>query len=340
MRGLASFASLGFCSCLHLLGCADDGGTASGQPTTAAATTSPGCQSASLSPGVIDATLEFGGKSRQYALYVPANYTGQASALVFSMHGFMSNYTEQQTLAGMSELADREGFLVVYPNGAGATMLAWNAGDCCEYTETDRDDVGFISALIDEVGESACVDLQRVYATGFSNGGFLSHRLACELSDRAAAITTVAGVLGIPEQSCNPERAVPVLQFHGSADLVVPYPGGQPAGWEMTFPDVPPPTFRAAAATRDFWASRNGCTAPAAPGYAMGDVACEAHSGCNGDARVELCTIDGGGHTWPGGDHSTLGGPLNALIAPFFGVVSTSIDASEHMWQFLRAHTL
>lgn len=335
MRGLISFSSL----CLSLLACAAGGEDASANPATAAATSS-GCQDGTAAPGSTDAVLQFGGKSRQYALHVPAGYTGQPTALVFSMHGFMSNYGEQQVLTGFSELADREGFIVVYPNGAGDSMLSWNAGDCCEYTETDRDDVGFVAALIDEVGRSACVDLDRVYATGYSNGGFLSHRLACELGDRIAAIATVAGVLGIPPESCNPGRPISVLQLHGSADLVVPYPGGTPAGWEMSFPGVAPPQFRSAEATRDFWAMENGCSMQLTPGYAMGDVACQTYADCPAEGSVELCTVDAGGHTWPSGDHSTIGGPLNAMIAPFFGTVSTSIDASAHMWQFLKAHTL
>jgi polyhydroxybutyrate depolymerase len=322
-----------------LLGCAGgDEGEAS-NPLTAAMP-SPGCQGATAVPGSMDATLEFGGKTRQYKLHVPAGYNGQPTALVFSMHGFLSNYMEQPVLSGFSGLAEQENFLVVYPNGAGSPMLSWNAGDCCEYTETTRDDVGFVSALIDEVGRKACVDLKRVYATGYSNGGFLSHRLACELSNRIAAVATVAGVLGIPPEACTPARPISVLQLHGSADIVVPYPGGMPAGWEMSFPGVAAPNFRSAEATRDFWANENGCTLQLSAGYAMGDVACQAYAQCPGQNRVELCTIDGGGHTWPSGDHSTVGGPLNATITPFFGKVSTSINASVHMWQFLKAHTL
>jgi len=324
--------------CFSLLGCAEGGGEGESVNATTAAP-SPGCQGPAAVPGHTDAALEFGGVSRQYALHVPAGYTGQPSALVLSMHGFMSNYTEHQTLTGFSQLADAENFLVVYPNGAGAPMLSWNAGDCCEYTETSRDDVGFIAALIDQVGRSACVDLNRVYATGYSNGGFLSHRLACELSNRIAAIATVAGVLGIPPETCNPGRPISVLQLHGTADVVVPYPGGAPAGWEMSFPGVTPPQFRSAEVTRDFWATKNGCSMPS-PGVVMGDVACTAYAACAAGSRVELCTIDGGGHTWPAGDHSTIGGPLNATITPFFGKVSTSIDASAHMWQFLETHTL
>jgi polyhydroxybutyrate depolymerase len=325
--------------CLHVLGCVAGDEGESSDPSTAEAR-SPGCQGGTATVGTTDAVLQFGGAMRQYRLHVPAGYTGQPSPLVFSMHGYLSNYMEQPTLSGFSTLADREGFLVVYPNGGGSPMLSWNAGDCCEYTETTRDDVGFIAALIDEIGSKACVDLKRVYATGYSNGGFLSHRLACQLSNRIAAIATVAGVLGIPPETCTPARPVSVLQLHGNADLVVPYPGGTPAGWEMSFPGVPPAVFRSAMATRDFWASKNACAAPPTPGFTMGDVTCNAFGMCAGGSKVELCTIEGGGHTWPSGNHSTIGGPLNATITPFFGKVSTSIDASAHMWQFLKAHSL
>jgi polyhydroxybutyrate depolymerase len=273
---------------------------------------SPGCNAGSASAGDHDESLTFGGKSRAYRLHVPAGYDGEPTPLVVNMHGFLSNHLEQVKLTGMSALADERGFIVVYPSGGGEPP-AWNAGDCCEYIDRERDDVAFFEALVDAIGEVACVDQARIYATGYSNGGFLSHRIACELSERVAAIATVAGVLGVPPEDCHPARAVPVLQIHGEADPTVPYAGGSPMGWDILYPNLPAPSYRSAATTASFWREHDGCAASRTQGFSEGDATCQSYDACDADSEVTLCTISGGGHTWPGGDPSAFEGTVMGL---------------------------
>jgi polyhydroxybutyrate depolymerase len=300
---------------------------------------SSGCSGGDLSPGDHDTTLSFGGKSRAYLLHVPPSYSGRPMPVVINLHGFLSNYTEQPDLTHMSAQADSEGFIVAYPNGAG-DPTAWNAGDCCEFKETDRDDVGFVAALLDELEDKGCVDLTREYVTGFSNGGFLAHSVGCELSERVAAIATVAGVLGVPPEECKPARAMPVLQIHGDADGTVPYGGGSPTGWELLYPGTSAPTFRSAVVTADFWREKSGCAADQEQSFKGDDTDCESYKSCEHGNEVTLCTISGGGHIWPNGDPSALkamvvGIPVSSLV----GKVPT-FDANGHIWSFFKAHPL
>jgi polyhydroxybutyrate depolymerase len=169
--------------------------------------------------------------------------------------------------------------------------------------------------MIDALSAELCVDPARIYATGFSNGGFLSHRLACERADRIAAIAPVAGVMGMP--SCTPSRPVPVLHFHGTLDTLVPFEGSAQNG----FPSV-----------RDSfagWGERDDCTGEPAVTFAQGDTTCETYADCEGGAEVTLCTVTGGGHTWPGG-----------LPIPGLGHTTSEIAATEAMWAFFAAHPI
>jgi polyhydroxybutyrate depolymerase len=301
---------------------------------------SPGCSAGSASAGDHDESLTFGGATRSYRLHVPAQYDGEPTPLVVNLHGFLSNSLEQAKFSGMSALADARGFIVVYPSGGG-TPPAWNAGDCCEYVDRERDDVAFIAQLIDAIGEVACVDLARVYATGHSNGAFLSHRIACELSDRIAAVASVSGMLGVTPEDCQPERAVPVLQIHGDADPIIPYAGGSPMGWELLFPALPAPTYRSAAESVGFWRERDGCDATKTQVFSEGDANCQRFDGCDDGSEVTLCTLTGGGHTWPGGDPTALEAVVMGLpVSVLIGATSTSLDASAYIWDFFERHPL
>jgi polyhydroxybutyrate depolymerase len=213
----------------------------------------------------------------------------------------------------MSTKSDGEGFVVVYPDGLGSS---WNAGACCGTSmSTNVDDVGFVSDLIDALQSQLCIDAKRVYATGFSNGGFLSHKLACEMSTRIAAIAPVSGVLAPPV--CNPTRPVPVMHFHGTGDAVVPYDGSMAMGFTSA-----PDTFAG-------WGARNGCTGAPTESFRKNDAHCASYSGCNAGATVTLCTIDNGGHEWPGG-----------LPVPPLGYTTTNISATDAMWDFFRDHPM
>ncbi|MGH7269288.1 MAG: alpha/beta hydrolase family esterase, partial [Polyangiaceae bacterium] len=239
---------------------------------------SSGCGMAKPMAGTVSVNLMFGGLPRTYLLHVPPGYSGKPTPLVINMHGFLSSAQQQEAWSKMDAVADRENFLVAYPNGAGSP-LSWNAGDCCAFSDSGRDDVGFISAIIDDIGGKSCLALDRVYATGMSNGGFMSHRLACDLSGRIAAIGPVAGVLGIPPADCSPGRAIPVMEFHGDADPLVPYAGGSPSTtlWGIIYPGLAPPTFRSVADTISFWRAQDGCDATPQTTYSKGDATCQTY---------------------------------------------------------------
>jgi polyhydroxybutyrate depolymerase len=261
-------------------------------------------------------TLTVGSDQRSVDVHVPKGYDAtKPTPLILNFHGFTSNAPEEQLLGVMNDKSDAAGFVVAYPQGTGVPQ-SWNAGLCCgQAAQNGVDDVAFASKLIDTLEDRLCIDASRVYATGMSNGGFLSHRLGCELSTRIAAIAPVAGVMGIP--SCTPARPVPVMHFHGTLDPLVPYDGGSPLG----FPSVP--------VTSDGWAARDGCTGAAKQTYQKGDATCMTHDACAGGATVTLCTIDGGGHTWPGG-----------LPVPSLGKTSTDLSATDAMWDFFQKHKL
>ena len=220
------------------------------------------------------------------------------------MHGLGSNAFEEEVYTAFDSVADTAGIIVVYPNGIGGT---WNIS-----STTGTDDVGFISALIDTVGSQYSIDLNRVFATGMSMGGFMSYRLACELSGRIAAIASVAGLQAF--YPCDPDRPVPVLHFHGTLDPVVPYAG------------VP--------STISNWINYNLCpsdpTITDLPDIDTNDnstVTVYHYGPCEDSTEVILYTINGGEHTWPG-----------ATI--IIGITNQDIKASNEIWNFFKKYTL
>ena len=264
-----------------------------------------------------------GGIERQYDLLVPSGYTpGKPAPLVFNFHGFTSDPETQDWLSGMSGLAEEAGFILATPKGSGNEgVLGWNAGECCgQAVSKNVDDVAFTSDMIDRISAEYCVNPSRIYATGMSNGAFMSYRLACELSNRIAAIGPVAGVS--VADPCLPSRPVPVISFNGTADLLVWYDGG-------IYESVPRTIAR--------WSVGNGCSRELQTVYKKGSAKCEAYRECKGGATVELCTIHGGGHTWPGGmDVSLLANPTFALG----GETTRDISASRAMWEFFQKHPM
>jgi polyhydroxybutyrate depolymerase len=261
-------------------------------------------------------SAKVGARARAYHAHLPpAVAEGRPLPLVLNLHGFNSNAEQEAGLSRMNATADREGFIVLYPEGTGWAQ-SWNAGICCGEALTKQvDDVAYIRAVLDEEARHEPVDPKRVYATGMSNGGFLSHRLACELSDRIAAIAPVAGLLGVG--TCQPTRPVSVLQFAGTADALVKYEGGGMA----LFPKVED--------VMAGWAQRDGCQSHRAVSYQKGDVTCERYTGCPAGVDVELCKVQGGGHTWPGG-----------TPVPMLGHTTGDVSATERMWQFFREHPM
>jgi polyhydroxybutyrate depolymerase len=182
-----------------------------------------------LKPGDHTRSLSVGDLTRTYLVHVPKSYDGkQPTPVLLVFHGGGSNAEQMVHFCGMNEKADKEGFLVVYPNGTGRLekLLTFNAGNCCGYAmEKKIDDVAFVRALLDDLEKVAKVDSKRIFATGMSNGAMITYRLASELSDRIAAVAPVAGPMGT--DTCNSRRPVPVMHFHGTDDDFAPFKGGK-----------------------------------------------------------------------------------------------------------------
>jgi len=261
----------------------------------------------------IDATWTVGG--RDVRVHVPASYDPETPvAVVIDLHGLASDGADQARVAHMIPASDAHGFVAVHPNGTGLPR-GWNGGDCCNPASASNvDDTMFVSTVIDRLDSELCVDRDRVFALGLSNGAFLAHRLGCELADRIAAIGAVSGVLGI--DTCNPARPMPVFHVHGTSDLVIPFGGG---GVNHSI---------SVAASISGWTTRDHCTAAPVTTYEHGDATCVTYGGCEGGADVVLCTIDQGGHQWPGGENIGL---VN-------GKKSDDLHATEAAWEFFATH--
>jgi polyhydroxybutyrate depolymerase len=269
-------------------------------------------------------TLVSSGLTREYTLHVPAIYDGsKPTPLVISLHGAGLWGAAQQEISQWNRVADREGVIVVYPSGrSGAGPRVWDAED----RGGSRTDVRFISDLIDELRKAYHIDTSRIYADGLSNGGGMAFVLSCTMSDRIAAVGMVASAQTEPWEWCKDHRPVPAIAFHGTDDTATPYLGGRtwitpPRG--RGFPSIPEWMAK--------WGRRNQCdSSPTEARFAF-DVTRTEHTQCAGNATVVLYTIEGGGHTWPGGGH---------LPEWFAGITSHTVDASSLMWEFFKAHPL
>jgi polyhydroxybutyrate depolymerase len=270
--------------------------------------------------------FEFEGLQRTYSVYTPSSYDGsRALPLVIALHGGKGNSERMSDLTNLSRLGEQEGFFVVYPNGYENSWADGRGTAPAEKAGTN--DVGFISKLIDRLSSDYKVIAQQVYVTGFSNGGHMAYRLACELSEKIAAVAPVGA--NMPENivaSCEPKRPVPVLQLSGTEDTFVPYIGGEARGGLIV----------SAEASVAFWATRNGCLAePSSENLpdTVRDgttVTVSSYQNCQQDADVQLYTIVGGGHTWPGG--------LQYLPERIIGKTSRDINANEIIWAFFKEH--
>ena len=260
------------------------------------------------------------GVYRSYTLYVPTNYTaGSARPLILNFHGLGSNMLEQYYYSNFIPIADTAGFLMAFPQGLSAQgETYWNVG--IPLTPATND-VKFASALIDTISRRYSIDAQRVYSTGMSLGGYMSHYLALNLNNRIAAIASVAGTIypGV-YTAANPGRAVPMMQVHGTADPTVPYAGN---GVGINIDTLV-----------RFWVKNDGCnTTPAhtsVPDINHADSCTAEHyvyGGGHNGATVEFYKINGGEHTWPG--------------SPFIiGVTNQDFSASSEIWRFFRQYRL
>jgi len=266
-------------------------------------------------------SLVASGRKRDYPLDLPRSYDrSRPTPLVISMHGAGLWGAAQRDISRFNTVAEREGFIVVYPSGtAGAGPRVWHA----DGGPGLRAEVRFIAELIDTLKASYNIDPTMVFANGLSNGGGMAFVLSCTLSDRIAAVGTVGAAQLLRFSWCTDRRPVPLINFHGTADRAAPYHGGISWVTPDPFPDVQAWTTR--------WARRNRCALNPVDSAVASDVTRRTYTNCANDAAVVLYIIRGGGHTWPGG------APLPEW---FVGTTSNSIDASSLMWAFFREHPL
>ncbi|MEP7325859.1 MAG: PHB depolymerase family esterase [Gemmatimonadota bacterium] len=263
------------------------------------------------------------GRKREYLLYVPRSYDrAKPTPLVISLHGAAMWGAAQKETSQWNLVADAHGFIVVYPSGAeGSGPRVWHM----DSVPGSMKDIKFIAELIDTLEASYNIDPARIYANGLSNGGGMAFVLSCTLSDRIAAVGMVGAAQFLPFNWCPDRRAVPMIAFHGTADRQVPYNGGP----------SPDPAIRVAfPAVRVWtadWARRNRCAPNPTDSAVAADVTSRTYRDCADDAAVVLYSIEGGGHTWPGG---------TPLPEWFVGRTSNSIDATSEMWAFFREHPL
>lgn len=296
--------------------------TACGRTAPPSATVTP---RAALKPGDYEQSLTHAGRTRTYTVHLPRGIGDvHAFPLVIVLHGGGGNSQNAARMSGFSALADQENFIVVYPDGTGRlgdVLLTWNSGNCCGYAlDHQIDDVGFIRALIAKLQRDYPIDARRVYATGMSNGGMMSYRLGCELSDQLAAIAPVAGALNV---ECKPSTPISVIAFHGTADQHVLFDGGAP----KVKADPHPREDKSVAYAMNFWAQHNRCEATPKRDE-RSSVIHETYTNCANGVAVELYAIQGEGHTWPGGQRGSARGD-----AP-----TRDISATNMMWEFFKAH--
>lgn len=294
-----------------------------------------------IAPGDHTRTLNFGGLKRSYIIHIPAHVMGLGKLpVVLVFHGGGSNAIDWEKFCGFNETAEKNNFIVVYPNGTGRIkgyedkVLGWNGGPHepgGDHPDLQKiDDVGFTRALLDDLSAVLPVDKKRVYATGMSMGAIMVYRLGSELSDRIAAIATIAGSMGT--DSCRPIRAVPVMDFHGTADPGVPFEGGKgkidPSG----------AIYYSAEFSVQSWVKADGCnkiptidTLPAVVNDSTVVVRKKYTAGKNG-AEIIQYVIIGGGHTWPG----IPPGPGMEIL----GRTTKSIQANDLIWEFFKKHPM
>jgi polyhydroxybutyrate depolymerase len=275
------------------------------------------CRSTSAT-GLIEGSLLVNGRERSYLAYIPMSYDGaRALPLLFVFHGFASSPENIMSMADFNPLADEQGVIVVYPR-ASEQPAQWFTGVSLLRPFDDDRDVQFFDALLAHVTSQWCVDTQRVYVVGFSMGGGMAHRLACERAEHIAAFGTVAGAFSDIPNGCIPERPVPVMALHGLADRVVPFEG---AG--LLLPSV--------SAWVAGWAGRNACAdlPTREPSFEQG-VHFEQ---CAEDAEVILITGAEIGHTWPGT-------PRPNRASRIGGRDDGSINATRLLWGFLSRYKL
>jgi len=257
------------------------GGTIGSGGKTAAGGSAQCPGTSTLKTGDNKATLQFGGRSRSYVVYVPSSVkSGTAVPLVFDFHGHGGNSTQEESSSGWKKKADRVGFIMVYPDGVDSS---WNVGNCCGLAMSENvDDVGFTKAMLETVSKAMCIDAKRVYATGMSNGAGFTQRLGCQAADVIAAIAAASADL--VTDPCTPARPISVLAVRGLSDTTVAYAGGNTGSTGWYDPG--------AKKSLDLWRQIDQCTGAEVTTHTY----CESYTTCAAGVEDTLCSLPNTGH--------------------------------------------
>ncbi|MGA0557514.1 alpha/beta hydrolase family esterase [Larkinella sp. VNQ87] len=272
-------------------------------------------------------SLSVGGRERTFVLQLPADYYDKTAdfALVIGLHGFGGNALQFEKDYLFTQKANQASFVVVYPEAVPSDgplgLRTWNAGACCGYAEENQiDDIGFIRNLIDRLGADYRIDPKRVYVTGMSNGGMMAYRLACELSDKIAAVAAVSSTM-IVAKPCRPGRAVPLLHIHSVRDTIVPYQGGIGLGG-YRFPPVD--------SVLSVWAGLNACRPAPVTRVDNAGYSLREWTDCAPKSVIQAYLTKDGGHSWPGGQKAR----------PQADEPSSAIQATDIIWDFFTRYQL
>jgi polyhydroxybutyrate depolymerase len=303
------------------------------QPPSTTTTTPPTTASNPQPDPAACGSLETGahmvaiGQGQVMDVLVPSSFDGTPLPVVMNFHGLGSDGVQEAGLTAYPILAELEGFIVAHPTGKPGPGDNRNSWELAQFDIPDRDDIGLVNTIIDQLIQEFCGDPARVYSTGMSNGGLFTSYLVCEISERLAAVVSVAGVTHHDE--CQPDRAVPMMAFHGTADQIVPFAGGVsslPGGDSDFFKQVMPDEFAQFAA--DF-----SCDASPTKTEVSSEVIRYDYTDCDEGVPMVFFEITGGGHTWPG---SLLG----LLMTDILGKTTYDVDATTGGWEFMSQFSL
>lgn len=304
-------------------------------------------------------SLVHDGLTRTYKVHASSLYNKTKSTpLIIALHGGGGNAENGPRYFGLNEKSDKEGFIVVYPEGSGKKILgktfaAWNAGKCCgDALKNNVDDVGFINAMIEKLKTDFNLDEKRIYATGMSNGAQMTYRLACEISDKIAAIAP-SGSQGTFD-NCQPKRPVPILHIQGKTDPCSLYEGGvcgrcmaefwNEIGVPVQYDDwecISIPSYI------DGWRIRNGCSDKTNVTFQNKGATCVTYQNCQQNTDVTLCTVDGLGHNWAGqtsyGVDACDRDPEGKICRTWknkVGSLNQDLVANDQIWDFFKQHPM
>jgi polyhydroxybutyrate depolymerase len=300
------------------------------QPNPAAtALPSPGCGTPATASGQSTQQFSTPDAAGVYLQSVPAAAgAGRPLPLVLDLHGYLEPPSLETAYSGIADYGDTHGFVTVTPQTGRSPLPIWDIAGATGATA----DMKYLSDLITHLESTLCLDQRRVYAAGLSQGGITAMAMACQLSDRVAAVAAVSGLETFPW--CHPSRAVPVIAFHGTADPFLAYRGGLGTTTRTAFASVLSQTLPPIPDNAATWARYNGCRPEPTDRRISADVTLRTFE-CPPEGQVELYTILGGGHTWPG-----VRPFVATTAAPVVGHTTESISATAIIWDFFRAHAL